>query len=303
MKATFRDVSRGAIAMTAAGAIATLGADCDGDVVQDPTFRDWCGDKLCAWTLDSGNIQRVPTWSADDLGVSFVAMGTQISQVTTEHDATCLLFTTTADIDPAAQMTLLVDFDNDGTNDFQQLLGATDWHKVETEIATPRGYDGITFHLLKAGTGTAVLAEMRIQSTTGCTEPHATVPLPLGEACFYPTDCAAGLFCDLAGAGVCAQCSDKVACAGAATCRTRSVFLPLQCGPGERLGQSGAPCIFDNDCASDACGGASLTSLIDASGPPDADFMTLCQAPAKDCALLDASQPCGCFLNHGGTCR
>src|ERR1019366_146131 len=152
-----------------------------------------------------------------------------------------------ADIDPAAQMTLLVDYGNDSTMDFQQVLGATQWHKVQTEIATPRGYSGITFHLRKEGTGTAVLAEMRIESTTGCVPLHATTPVPLNAGCFYATDCAPGLFCDPS--EVCLQCSDKVACPGSTACQARSPFLPRQCGPGQGLGQSGAPCIFDDDCA------------------------------------------------------
>jgi hypothetical protein len=300
MRDPFNVLSRAAIGLTAAAALAALGADCNGDVVQDPTFRDWCGDTLCAWTLDSGKIERVATWSPDDLGVSFVAVGTQISQVTSEHDATCLLFTTTADIDPSAQMTLLVDFDNDGTIDFQQLLGATQWRRVQTEIGVPRVYSGITFHLRKAGTGAAVLAEMRIESTTGCTEPHAAVPVPLGSSCYYTSDCTAGLFCG--NDGVCAQCSDAVACPASVACQARSVLLPPQCGPGRGLGGSGAPCIFDDDCASDACDGASLrTPLLDAAS--DADFMVRCQAPPSICAELDASEPCGCLVNHGGTCR
>jgi hypothetical protein len=284
----------------AAAAMATLGADCDGDVVQDPTFRDWCGDTLCAWTLESGKIARAPTWSTTDLGVAFVDQGTAISQVTAENQATCLLFTTTADIDPTAQMTLTVDFDNDGTTDVTQALGATDWHRVQTLIATPAGYDGITFRLTKAGTGAAVLAEMRIQSTTGCVPAHATTPRSLGEACAYATDCSAGLFCS--DAGICAQCSAEVACPAGTTCRSLSVLLAPQCSPGERLGAAGAPCIFADDCASDACAGAALTTGNFAAEPPDADFMSLCTAPASLCAKLDAGEPCGCFLVHGGSC-
>ena len=153
--------------------------------MQDPTFRDWCGDSLCDWTLDSGRIQRVPTWNADDFGVSFLDPGTQISQVTSESQATCLLFKTVADIDPAAQMTLLVDFDNDGHIDFQAPLGATDWHEVQAEISAPPQYTGITFHVRKEGTGTAVLAEMQVLSTTGCAPapPIPVPPVPFGAKC------------------------------------------------------------------------------------------------------------------------
>jgi hypothetical protein len=133
-----RSVPRALVLLAAAASLAALGADCEGNVVQDPTFRDWCGNSLCEWTLDSGRVQRVPTWNPDDFGVSFLDTGTEISQVTQESEATCLVFKTVADIDPAAQMTLLVDFDNDGTIDFQGPLGATDWHQVEAHIAASR---------------------------------------------------------------------------------------------------------------------------------------------------------------------
>ena len=130
---------RAALLVAAAASLTALGADCEGNVVQDPTFRDWCGSSLCAWTLDSGRIQRVATWNPDDFGVAFLDAGTQISQVTQENQATCLLFKTVADIDPEAQMTLLVDFNNDDTIDFQGPLGATDWHQVQAgDLGAPR---------------------------------------------------------------------------------------------------------------------------------------------------------------------
>ena len=157
--------------VVAAGALATLGGDCDGDIVKDPTFRDWCGSGLCSWSLDAGQMQRVPTWDENDLGVAFTASPTQITQVTNEGQAKCILFTTTADIDPAAQMSLLVDFNNDGTIDSRQPLGSTQWHRLRFELTAPRSYKGVTFHVRKEGTGTAVLAELRIQSTSDCSGP------------------------------------------------------------------------------------------------------------------------------------
>jgi hypothetical protein len=301
---------RTVIVATAAVAMATLGGDCDGDVVQDPTFRDWCGATLCAWTLDSGHIAQVPTWSTSDLGVAFRDQGTEISQSTTESEASCLLFTTTADIDPAAQMMLLVDYDSDGTIDVTQSLGATDWHRVQTELTTPLDYRGITFHLQKQGpaSATAVLAEMRIQSTTGCAPPHATTPQLLGERCFYATDCAAGLVCE---DGACAQCSvSQGSCPSGAACARRFSYFPAQCGPGQHRGESGAPCVFDDDCASGSCRGASLFELAllnpDAGAtepPPDADPMSFCQLPPGECQAIDAGEPCGCTVIQGGACQ
>jgi hypothetical protein len=303
-----RSLSRTLLAATAAIAMATLGGDCDGDVVDDPTFRDWCGSTLCAWSLDSGHIAQVPTWSATDLGVAFLDQNTEISQSTTESSATCLLFTTTADLDPSAQMELLVDFNSDGTTDATEPLGATDWHRVQAEIPTPPFYAGITFRLKKLGAAgaTAVLAEMRVQSTTGCARSIPPRSLLLGESCASGNDCVSDV-CD--DTQVCAECSEAVPCSSLAACEKRLPFFPAQCAPGQHLGASGAPCVFDDDCASGQCGGAvlfQLSQLNADAGPPapsGTDPMTACQTPPADCAAIDAGEPCGCTLNVGGLCR
>ncbi len=290
-------LSRPVLLLAAATSLTALGADCEGNVVQDPTFRDWCGDSLCSWKLDSGHIKRVPTWNPDDFGVSFLDMGSQISQVTTENEARCLLFTSVADLDPAAQMTLLVDFNNDGTIDFQGPLGATEWHKVEAEITAPAGYDGITFSLQKQGTGTAVLAEMRVLSTKECTAPSRHAPFRLGEKCSTTSDCSTGLSCTAD--GFCTQCGDEAPCPAGLSCETRLAHAQ-QCGPGQRRGRPGDPCVLPDDCASQACNGATLSSNAELFGVTDAGCPTV--GPQCD---LDASPDgvCACVLSHGGTCR
>jgi hypothetical protein len=279
--------------------LAGLGDDCEPDVVQDPTFRDWCGATLCAWRLDSGEITPVPTWNTDDLGVSFVQTPTQISQATDESSAKCLLFTSVADIDPAAEMTLSVDFNSDGSIEYTGPLGATQWQKVQQEITAPAAYQGITFTLHKAGSGTAVLAEMRIQGASDCTAPAVTIDagtLVLGEKCADSSECAAGLTCtgvnnDL----LCSQCSATQPCAGdgGVTCTARSVFLPSQCGPGQGLGKAGDPCLTGSDCASGDCNGGIPVSLF-----PD----------AGDCELdgsFGDADPSNCqwYAARGGLCQ
>ncbi|MGH7293847.1 MAG: hypothetical protein ACRELB_02885, partial [Polyangiaceae bacterium] len=247
--------------------------------------------------------QPVPTWNQNDLGVSFTETPTQISQATTEAQATCLLFTSVADIDPAADMTLSVDFDSDGTVEYTGPIGATHWQKVQQEITAPAAYQGITFTLRKAGAGTAVLAEMRIQSTSDCSAPPAAIgagSLVLGEKCGDSSECAAGLTCAAVYDGdttdlLCSQCSSSQACPGDAgvACTTRSVFLPLQCGPGQGLGQPGDPCLAGSDCASGACDGATPVALGDEAGACDLDG-----------ALGDADPSnCQWYAARGGQCR
>jgi hypothetical protein len=296
-----------ALAVLAIG-LAGLGDDCDGDVLNDSTFRDWCGDTLCSWTLDSGQIARVPTWDANDFGVSFLdspdGKPTEISQVTSENSATCLLFTSVGDIDPAAMMSLWLDFDNDGTIDSKTALGATQWQRVQAEITAPAHYNGITFYLRKDGTGTAILAEMRVQSTTGCTATPVTLSgLALGEPCSGDLQCASQV-CDVQGAGVCSQCTPSSdasphPCAPGVRCVQREIdlaaALPLQCGPHQGLGLPGAPCIGGDDCKSGSCMGASTIPP----GGPDAGDAGACDLDAGDAG------PYNCFEYsvHGGTCN
>jgi hypothetical protein len=287
---------RAAIWVALAFGFASLGDDCDGDIVNDPTFRDWCGDTLCQWKLDAGHIAPVPTWNVDDLGVSFLDQGTQISQATTESGATCILFTSVANIDPAADMTIGVDFNSDGSIDYTAPLGSTQWESVQTEITAPAAYQGITFFLTKGGTGTAILAEMRIQSSSGCTaQPPSITGLAFGEKCEADAGdtCATGLTCfGVSGDQLCSQCSDAVSCANGAVCSTRSVFFPSQCGPGQGLGASGDPCLVGTDCMSGTCKGAMPVALGEEAGPCDLD------------AALGDADPSNCqwYAARGGTC-
>jgi len=244
-----------------------LGADCDGDIVDDPTFRDWCGDSLCSWRTDSGSVVQAPTWSADDLGVSFVTQGTTISQATTESLATCILFTTVADFDRDAQMTLGVDFDNDGVIDTTLPIPAVFWEQTQVLVTAPTPYEGITFYISKGGTGTAILAEMRIQSSTGCTAPPPALDdLKLGDGCGGTATCASPLVCsgdDVWSSATCGECSDDQPCANGATCARRAANLPLQCAPGEGKATSGTPCLANDDCTSHVCTGVSAEASGD----------------------------------------
>jgi hypothetical protein len=291
--------NRASLGVVLAFGLVTLGGDCDGDIVQDPTFRDWCGDSLCAWHLDAGHIQQAPTWNENDLGVSFLDPGTQISQVTTEASATCILFTSVANIDPAADMTIAVDFNSDGSFESKTPLGSATWQKVQTEITAPAAYQGITFVLTKNGGGTAVLAEMRIQSSTGCSASPVSIDagtLQFGEKCADSTECAAGLTCTGDPTDqLCSQCSASAPCVNGAACTARGVFFPSQCGPGQGLGKPGDPCLNGSDCASGACDGAIPVALADEAGACD-----------LDAALgADAGDPTNCqwYGDRGGQCR
>jgi hypothetical protein len=312
-----RHASRAALVSLAALSVVA----CD-DVIKDPTFHQWCGDTLCAWTLEAGHIRKAPTWTDKDYGVEFVDTPTRISQSVSDSPK-CLKFSTIGLLDPSAQLTVSIDFDRDGTVDFTQPVPSAEWTQVETVVTAPKVYGGFTLYIEKKGTGRSLLAQMRVQSSSDCAAPGVKLgTLPIGDRC-SPTDptaatCETGICC----AGVCSECCSDHDCrstlsadagsssdadtadggeagssdAGnpaAATCAVSTASaapfsLPAQCDPGAHDHKSGAPCLTGDDCASGACDGALIHgSLVGSDG--------------GTCGALSM----GCYVQYasGGHCR
>jgi hypothetical protein len=265
-------------------AIAMSLTGCDDELVQDPTFRQWCGDTLCAWTLETGAIQRAPTWHHADYGVEFTGTPTRISQYS-DKNPSCLLFTAIADVDPRAQMTVELDFNSDGRVDYTWPIPSSKWHQVQTLVTAPRvqrnalfgAWDGFTIAIHKTGPGRAVLAQMRVQSAKEC---DATVAakvdgIPLGKGCGPDAECAAGICCmpwdgkltstKIENLGYCAECCPagapclgddcNRACGAGTVCRSQKpadFFFGLACRP--PLLKPGDPCDRSEECESQSCG-------------------------------------------------
>lgn len=295
-----------------------LVAGCD-DVVRDATFREWCGEKLCAWELEAGSIRKAPTWHKNDHGVELVDTPTVLSQ-SVDSSPRCLTFTTVADVEPSAQVTLGLDFNRDGTIDIEQPIAATRFREMKTQVTAPAHYSGIRFVIAKKGTGRAVLAQMRVQSGEECSAPPVMLrDLPLGSPCAMANggaECRSGVCCDF----LCADCcpgpspyadtssgesvkNQTVPCGGSATCEvrstlhTRALFLPAvphQCDPGKGSGAPGDECLANDDCASGVCEGADLRS-----------FKTLGNEVAQCPDDFPDAGGDGCVFMHvrGGRCR
>ena len=283
---------------------------CD-DVINDPTFRQWCGDTLCAWTLETGHIKKSPTWTDKDYGVAFLDTPTRISQGVSDSPR-CLKFSTIGDIDISAQLTVSIDFDRDGTEDFTQAVPSAQWTEVETLVTAPKVYSGFTLSIEKKGDGRAVLAQMRVQSSEDCKAPGVLLgKLPIGDRCSNTDPSAATCETGICCYGVCSECCADKDChvsggpglpdggdAGpAAICATQPVepasffALPGQCGPGDHQHRAGAPCIVDADCLSGACDGAIIHGVI----VRDEDSGT--------CSVLGGDAGCRPQAVVGGHCR
>ncbi|MCU0686296.1 MAG: hypothetical protein MUF34_29300 [Polyangiaceae bacterium] len=329
--------SKPALAAALLFAFSHLGADCDGDVIEDSTFRAWCGDQLCAWTTETGSVGRAPTWHRNDYGVALLTTPTVISQII-DGAPRCLSFTTVADVEPSAQVTLGIDFDRDGSVDVEQPIGATGFRQVRTELTAPLTYDGIRFIVSKQGAGRAVLAELRAQSSDQCTAPPIELKAKaLGARCQLggTGECASGVCCG----GTCSECCDPaafgdwgressadyppLACPSGARCAQRAEAvardddgpnqllgpIPLQCEPGQRQQPAGGGCLADDDCAGGVCEGASSEASLQGWGAGLPFGLTTVEGQREDEKACAAQFPnkgaegCEFIRVRGGHCR
>jgi hypothetical protein len=151
--------------LLAAVAASQLGADgCPGQLIDDRGFDLWCGDQLCSWQLDRGEIARVPTWHRGDDGVALLGPDTEISQVAGNGIETivCIRFTTIASVEETALVTLGIDLDADGTVDHTERIPTSDWAPI-TFLLPVEPTTTVRFVLGRTGLGEAVLANVGAQ--------------------------------------------------------------------------------------------------------------------------------------------
>lgn len=144
---------------------------CESNLIDNPSFDRWCGAELCDWQTDSGKIERVGSWHDKDYAVSFVATGTQISQLSRATvPGSCIRFDMIADVEPRAELSLQVDFHDDGVIDVAQAVPAARWQDTSFLIHTPGSYTKVRYIFRKAGEGRALLAQVWADLEGGCTE-------------------------------------------------------------------------------------------------------------------------------------
>ena len=202
----------------AALACVLFATGCD-DIIKDPNFHTWCGDQLCSWKLESGEIRKAPTWHKNDTGVELLDSNaashiTAISQVVKGSTYKCLEFSVIADVAAEAQVYLELDFGADGTAEYEQQIAAVGFRLQKTQITAPAHYTNMKFTLAKRGSGRAVLAQMDVKSVTTCSAPPVELKKQaLGTSCpLYGADpdrfrydndaCSSGVCCD----GICSEC-------------------------------------------------------------------------------------------------
>lgn len=282
-----------------AALVPLMGADgtCGGPPILDNNGFDlWCGDQLCYWELEEGEVVRIPTWHAGDHGIELrgnVVALSQPSNVT----ASCLRFDAVANIDETATVTVEIDYFDDGVVDDVRQLPSSRWEPISYQFSTPTFYYGARFRIKKLGAGNAQLAELVVEIGDKCVDPPLEVrDRPLGGRCTDNDECAsaicAGLYRDDGGAvwpGICSECEgdgdcpvEGEMCGLVATSADLGLYRACQVAGADPLAET---CTFDAECATGICAGH--------------DFLTgegvcsTCASPEQcggaACALITAS--------------
>jgi hypothetical protein len=297
---------------------------CSGDILHDSGFDLWCGEELCSWQVEKGEVRQAATWHPDDSGVELVGDEVSISQRSEVQGVACVRFDLVADIELEATVVLEMDLFDDGVIDYSQQLPTAAWQDLSYLVPMPDRFQGIRFRLRKSGGGRAVLAQIRAREEEACDgAPLAQPPVPLGGFCGgepageeLPLEgdlCASGV-CALSLANgwlwpaVCSGCDETGDCGDGEVCGVESRVEPFldpyrACVPAASRGL-GELCMSDGECATGVCCGGACSDCCAADGRACPDQRTCGQRAVDDVHLVDASQcdPAGGTSAAGAAC-
>jgi len=278
---------------------------CGDNLIADPSFDLWCNGKLCKpWSV-TGKVSRVKTWHRNDYGVS-LGDGAVLSQASKHDRVDCIAFEVIADVSASADVWLEMDFRDDKSSEYKQLVPESHFAKLRYLVKTPTWYDSLRFILRKKGKGRAVLAQIKAQPSDECK--GDALPLdarPLGAGCEKDDQCdgtvcgaAPSLFsAGLANSAVdttlrsCGECSKTQPCAAGQVCGAAGADAgAYRTCIAKASRDVGMWCLEPSECKSEECLG---------SGP-------LTHGSCAECAADDecaADQVCGVDLAAFGVHR
>jgi hypothetical protein len=167
--------------------IAALGSagfgPCGSSVLGNTGFDLWCGEELCAWTVEAGEVERVPTWHDRDYAADLIGDDVVLTQRAEVDSGACggLLFgpppspdqpltlSLLANVESGATITFEVDYDEDGTVEYSQSISAfgPEWVADGGTLYPPPRRDPASaaprfalFRLQKQGSARALIAQI-----------------------------------------------------------------------------------------------------------------------------------------------
>lgn len=238
------------------------------DLLLNASFDLWCGDELCGWVVEAGEVIQVPTWHELDSGAELRGEYVALSQYAPAgpDEAACVEFSLLADADLGAELELQLDFLDDGVVDWQSPISAEDWSATSYKVRTPVWFEGIRFRIVKRGDARAVIAQVRALGVDDglCSgEPVVLHDLPEGVECDTADACGGG-YCEqipypgstaTLEAQTCAACGDDADCGTGLACGldwSDLVYGHRDCveSGAKALGEV---CVSDAECGSGIC--------------------------------------------------
>lgn len=237
-------------------------------------FDLWCGDALCNWTVEQGEVEKTGTWHQRDYGAQLVGDPVVLYQSMLVEDLVrgTLTFDVVADFDDDARIVAEVDTDGVGDANFNADLRG-DWHvhTFDRDVETSSGR--LDFRVRKSGRGEATLARFAVTlryfngpqfecfDGEGCTDGFCFdgLCLPIledGGWCRVDDGCRSG-FCalDTASCQTLGATNRSLGwpCEEATQCE--SGFCDTVCAPHPDAGTvaDGDPCAIDVVCVSGFC--------------------------------------------------
>ena len=154
-------MKRPLLVLSSAACLMSLTGACETDLVDDPSFQLWCGDELCAWDLEDGEIRKVSTWHDYDYGVELVGAPVVLSQQSRDI-ASCVRVEVTSQVEANAEVSVEVDEEGDGEIDWVIPVEASeDFVRRVKDVSLYVSTDGV-FYVRKTGPGQAVVGRLRI---------------------------------------------------------------------------------------------------------------------------------------------
>ena len=142
-------------------ALLSTAGTCETDLIEDAGFQLWCGERLCDWDLEEGEIRKVATWHTNDYAVELVGSPVLLSSPAA-RSASSTRVEVVSDIEEGADVAVQIDQEGDGAVDWVVLVPPSDGFVSQVWTSQPAVGDTGVFYVRKSGEGRAIIARLRV---------------------------------------------------------------------------------------------------------------------------------------------